>query len=249
MKTKKLFTEDSYQKEAEVKVIAVKDGKFVTFDKTIFYPNSGGQPYDTGEIIRKSDNKKYKLVFAGIFGGEISNEVHNEDDSTPIDLKEGDEVIQKLNWERRYKLMRVHTAAHVLCAVIDKDLGTEEHPIKFTGSQLEEEKSRFDINMQEYDREKMIACVNKANEIIQQGKEVIIETKPKQEALKDPEVVKLAKGFDESIKEVRLVTIKDFDLQPCGGTHLKDIKEIGKIVFLKTDNKGKGNRRLYYTVE
>ena len=145
--------------------------------------------------------------------------------------------------------MRQHTAAHLMCAVIDKELGTKEQPVKFTGSQLEEEKSRFDLNLPEYDREKLIACINKANELISKGAEVDISIKSREEAFKDPTIVKLEKGFDENIKEVRLVHIQGVDLQPCGGTHLKNISEIGKIVFLKTDNKGKGNRRVYYTVE
>jgi len=238
--------EHCYEKEFDTKVKSVKDGKFVVLENTLFYAEGGGQPHDNGTLIRKSDSAEFSVVFVGTFDGMTSHQIENSDG---VVLHEGDEVHGTINWTRRYKIMRMHTAAHLMCAIIDREEGKEGHPVKFTGSQLGEEKSRFDVNLEEYNPERMQAYIKMANEIITSGQNLEIGIKSREEALQDPNIVKLAKGFDESIKEVRLVKIGDIDLQPCGGTHLANIKEIGKIEFLKAENKGKGNRRVYYTVE
>jgi misacylated tRNA(Ala) deacylase len=111
--TKALFLVDSYLKECKAKVISVKDEKFVTLDQTIFYPKGGGQPHDTGKIIK--GDEEYNVVFVGKFSGEISHELDH------AGLQVGDDVDCVLNWERRYKLMRSHTAAHVLQLFLTKE--------------------------------------------------------------------------------------------------------------------------------
>ena len=113
---KALYMDDCYLKEFEAVVKNVTKGKFVVLDRTAFYPNSGGQPYDTGVMIRQSDKKQFIVVYVGKFDGEISHEVGEEG------LQIGDKVIGKINWERRYKLMRSHTAAHVLSAIFHKEI-------------------------------------------------------------------------------------------------------------------------------
>ncbi|MBN2111981.1 alanyl-tRNA editing protein [Candidatus Woesearchaeota archaeon] len=233
-----LYMADCYLKEFDAKVVSVKDGKFVVLDKTAFYPASGGQAHDTGKLIRKSDNKEFKVVYVGKFSGEISHEIEGEG------LQEGDEVHGVIDWERRYKLMRMHTASHVLSGVFQKEAGA-----LITGNQLDTDKSRIDFSLENFDREKIDEYIRKSNDIIEKDLPIKIYKVPREEAEKDPSMVKLAKGLPEGIKELRIVEIETFDRQPDGGTHVKSTKEVGKIVFLKAKNQGANNRRVYFALE
>jgi len=232
-----LYMEDSYLKEFEADVVSVKDGKFVVLDKTAFYPNSGGQPHDTG-MMTAEDGAQYNVVFTGKFSGQISHEVDKEG------LKQGDKVKCALDWDRRYKLMRMHTAAHLLCSFFHKKAGA-----LITGNQLNIEKSRIDFSLDDFDREKINEYVRDANDVVQKGVEVKTYTLPREEAMKIPDVVKLANALPPSIKELRIVEIEGVDTQADGGTHVKNTSEIGTISLLKAENKGKNNRRIYYKVE
>ncbi|MCD4666227.1 alanyl-tRNA editing protein [archaeon] len=229
------YLKDSYKKEFETKVKKVKD-KFVVLENTIFYPNSGGQPHDEGKIIRDSD--EFKVVYVGKFDGEISHEVDKEG------LKEGDEVKLVLDWERRYKLMRSHTAAHLVSAIFHNEAGA-----KITGNQLNLDKTRIDFSLDEFDKEKIIEYIEKCNEYIEKDLKVTDSYMSREEVEKNPDLVKLAKGLPEGIKELRMLEIEGLDKQPDGGTHVKSLKEIGKIVFVKADNKGAKNRRVYFSLE
>jgi len=233
-----LYMNDCYLKEFEATVKSVANGKYIVLDKTAFYPKSGGQLYDTGFMMRQSDSKQFTVVYVGKFGGEISHEVAEEG------LKEGDKIIGKINWDRRYKLMRMHTAAHIISAIFHQEAGA-----LITGNQLDLEKSRIDFSLENFDREKIDEYIRKANEIIEDDLPIKIYTIPKTEAISDPSLFKLAKGLPEGIKEMRIVEIEGFDKQADGGTHVKSTKEIGKIGFLKAENKGKSNRRVYFTLE
>lgn len=235
MKTEQLYLTDSYLKECEAEVLEVNDGKFVVLDKTLFYATSGGQPHDTGVIARESDGEEFRVIYVGKFNGEISHEVDKEG------LKEGDKVKCKIDWDRRYKFMKLHTATHIFSEVLYQDSGA-----LVTGGQLDSEKSRMDFALQEYDLEKIKSYVDRANEIISQGLDVSVEFLPREEAMKLPQVSKLAMGLPEDFRTVRIVRIGDFDTQADGGTHVKNTNEIGKIEFIKCDNKGKNNRRVYY---
>ncbi|MEM4336023.1 MAG: alanyl-tRNA editing protein AlaXM [Candidatus Anstonellales archaeon] len=231
-----LYLEDSYLKECDAKVESVKDGKYVVLNRTIFYPNGGGQPHDTGKIIRKSDGKEFRVVFVGKFEGKISHEVDGEG------LKEGEEVKCILDWDRRYKLMRMHTAAHVLAGgVLYK-----KYNAKITGNQLDVDKSRFDFNLENFDRETFERAVAEANEILGKNIEVKTYYMPRAEAMKNPEMVKLAGALPPNIDPLRIVEIAGVDIQADGGTHVKNLKEVGKIRIIKLENKGKDNRRVYF---
>ncbi len=231
-----LYMTDSYLKEFEAKVESVKDGKFVVLDKTAFYPNSGGQPFDTGVMV--SNEEDYPVVFAGKFSGTISHEV-----SKP-GLKAGDSVTGKIDWERRYRHMRMHTAAHIIDAVLYNEAGA-----LCTGNQLGTDKSRIDFSLEVLDRDKMQQYIDMANEWVKKAVELKIYSLPREDALKIPGVVKLASVMPPEVKELRIVEIPGIDLQADGGTQVKNTSEIGKIKFLNVENKGKANRRLYYTLD
>jgi misacylated tRNA(Ala) deacylase len=232
-----LYMNDSYLKEFDATVKSAS-GKYIVLDKTAFFPKGGGVEWDTGLMTRKSDNREFKVIYAGKFKGEISHEVTEEG------LKQGEEVHCKVDWKRRYKLMRYHTGTHVLCGVFSR-----EYNLLVTGNQLTTEKGRVDLNMETMDVSLLKEAFVKANEIIQKELPVEIYYKSREEAEKDPTLFKLAIGFPHDIKELRIVDIKGFDAQADGGCHVKSLKEIGKLVFKEAVNKGKNNRRVYFTVE
>lgn len=229
-----LYLLDCYLKEFEAVVESVKDDKYVVLDKTAFYPNAGGQPYDTGKIIK--DGEEYNVVYVAKFGDTISHEVDKPG------LKPGDKVKGMIDWDRRYRLMRMHTAAHVISIIIEKDCDA-----LITGNQLGLDKSRIDFSLEDFDREKFAVYMDKANDMIKKGAKVNLYLLPREEAMQKYErLTNLAKGFSEDIKEIRIVEIEGVTAEACGGTHLKDISEIKGVKLLKLDNKGKNNRRLYY---
>ncbi|MBW2991457.1 alanyl-tRNA editing protein [Candidatus Woesearchaeota archaeon] len=233
--TEVLYLLDCYLKEFEANVESVKDDKYVVLDKTAFYPNAGGQPYDTGKLTAE-DGKDYNVIFVAKFGNTVSHEVDNPG------LKQGDKVRAVIDWDRRYRLMRMHTAAHVISIIIEKDANA-----LITGNQLGLDKSRIDFNLEDFDRDKFADYMDKANELIKKGAKVNLYLMPREEALQKYErLTNLAKGFPKEIKNIRLVEIEGVTIEACGGTHVKDISEIKGVKLLKLDNKGKNNRRLYY---
>lgn len=230
-----IYLEDSYAREFEATVEEVNNGKYVVLDKTLFYPNGGGQPYDTGTITK--DGEEYKVVYVGKFDGKISHETDREG------LRVGDRIKGKIDWERRHKLMRYHTAAHVISGVINKETGA-----LITGGQLEMDKARIDFDLENFDREKISEYFAKANEIIKKDLPIKTYYMTREEALKISELAKLAKGLPD-VEKVRVVEIEGFDRQADGGTHVKSLGEVKGIEFLKAENKGKNNRRVYFKVK
>ena len=231
-----LYMTDSYLKEFEAVVESVKDDKFVILNQTAFYASGGGQPHDTGSMI--CNGEEYPVVFVGKFSGQISHEV-----SKP-GLKVGDTVKCKIDWDRRYRHMRMHTAAHIIDAILYKEAGA-----LCTGNQLGLDKSRIDFSLDALDRDKIQQYVNMANEWVKKAIDVKIYTLPREEALKIPGVVKLASVMPPEVSELRIVEIPDIDLQADGGTQVKNTSEIGNISLVSVENKGKNNRRLYFTVD
>ena len=163
-----LYLLDCYLKEFEATVESVKDDKYVVLDRTAFYPNAGGQPYDTGKLVRLSDGAEFSVVFVAKFGDVISHEF------SPAGLKPEDKVKGIIDWDRRYRHMRMHTAAHVISIVIEKDAGA-----LITGNQLGLDKSRIDFDLENFDREKFEGYMGKANELIKKGAKVNLSLIPR----------------------------------------------------------------------
>ncbi|MFW9995253.1 MAG: alanine--tRNA ligase-related protein [Candidatus Odinarchaeota archaeon] len=235
---KELYQDDMTLKEFEAEVSSVKDGKYVVLDQTAFYPKSGGIDYDSGTLTRLSDGKSFDIVYTGKFKGQISHEVDQEG------LQPGDKVKGELNWERRYKLMRYHTALHVLGGVFYKELGG----VQVTGNDATTEQGRVDFNIENYDRSLIEEQVKKANEIIAKDLPVKVYHISREEMDSDPDMMKLAMGIPKNITDVRIVEITGFDRMPDGGCHISSLKEIGEVTVTKIVNKGKNNRRLYFTI-
>ncbi|MHA1512680.1 MAG: alanine--tRNA ligase-related protein [Candidatus Hodarchaeales archaeon] len=231
-----LYLNDMYLQEFEAEVISVTDEKFIVLSQTAFYPKSGGVSYDQGVLIR--GNEEFKIVFVGKFSGKISHEVEKEG------LKVGDRVTGKLDWNRRYTLMRYHTAAHVLSGAFFKYLKA-----KITGNEISIDQGRIDFNLEDFNRTLIEEQVEKSNEIINTDHLVEVYSLSRTEVEQNPNLTKLAMGLPKKIQTIRIVDIKGFDRQPDGGCHVKSLKEIGKISIKKLVNKGKSNRRLYFTLE
>ncbi len=231
--TKALFLADSYLKEGPAIVVSVKDEKYVILDQTIFYAKGGGQPCDTGKLIKGTE--AFRVIYAGKFSGEISHEVDRPG------LQPGDKVQCILNWERRYKLMRSHTAAHVIASLLNKGTGA-----LITGNQLEEDYVRFDFSLEKFDKSLLEGYLAKANQLF--GTDVLVKwfELPREKALKIPGIVKMAEAFPPDLPVLRIVEIEGIDRQADGGTHVRNLKEVGKVELIKTENKGKNNRRIYF---
>ena len=234
--TNALYMDDSYLKSWDAKVVTVKDEKFIVLDYTAFYPKGGGQPWDEG--IMAKDNEKFKVVYVGKFSGEISHEVDK------AGLKVGDKIRCEIDWDRRYTYMRFHTACHLISNILYNRANA-----KITGNQIEMEKARMDFSMIDYSPEKLNAYVDEANKIIEQDLSITIEYMTRQEVFGKPELARLAVGLPKNINEFRIVNIGDIDRQVDGGTHVNHLKEIGTIDVIKTVNKGKNNRRMYFILK
>lgn len=234
--TKELFWENAYMQKCTARVQEASEGKFIVLDQSIFFPQGGGQPSDKGTL--KCNGEVFNLMSAKRTGEKISLEVDKEG------LKTGDTVECELDWKRRYALMRMHTSAHVLSQVIFLELGSLS-----TGNQLEETQSRMDFNVANYSQELVHGLIGKANEVLAQGLEVKTEFVKREKALARPELFKLKDVAPKDLQEFRLVSIGGFDVQADGGTHVKNTREVGKIKFLRAENKGKENRRIYWTLE
>ena len=231
-----LASRGGHLKEFEAIVESVKDDKYIVLSRSAFYPQGGGQPSDTGAMLTNSE--EYPVVFAGKFEGRISHEVAKPG------LKIGDKITGKIDWDRRYRLMRMHTAAHIIDAVL-----FNESKALCTGNQLGLDKSRIDFSLDVLDRDKIQQYIDMANEWVQKAVDVKIYFLPREEALKIPGIVKLASVMPPEVKELRIVEIPGIDIQADGGTQVKNTSEIGKISLVSVENKGKNNRRMYYMVD
>lgn len=233
-----VYQEDSYLRKLDARVTGV-DGNRVFFDKTIFHPRSGGVDHDIGYLVL--DEKQVNIIEV-VFDREKNNVAHIVDD--PSMLEPGKTVHLVLDWTRRYKLMRLHTAAHILAAVMYREYGA-----LITGGNISVDRAYDDYSLETMDKQIFIDAVDKANEIVEKDIEVKIYWLPREEALRIPGIVKLASRMPPSIQRLRIVEIPGVDIQADGGPHVKRTGEIGRIVLLKIANKGKHRKRLYYTVE
>lgn len=232
--TELLYFNDSYLREFSASVTEVTEHG-VVLDRTAFYPTGGGQPFDVGVLMRGQEN--FPVTNVTKKEGKVVHE-------TQLGLQKGDTVSGKINWERRYQLMKMHTTAHLLSAIFFK-----KAKVLITGNQLDVDKSRMDFNLETMDKDFVAAVVADANATIATNAPVKIYSLPREEAMKNPGMVKLAGALPPNVQTLRVVEIVGIDTQADGGTHVKAVKEIGKIELLSVENKGKNNRRMYFTVK
>lgn len=232
--TELLCLTDSFLKEFFAKITAINENK-VALDRTAFYPQGGGQPSDTGKLF--FGEKEFEVLEVKKDGGEVWHKL-----SFAQGLEIGAEVKGKIDWQKRYALMRMHTSAHVLAAIIFKKTGK-----LITGNQIGFLVSRMDFNAgQSFNGESAKELEKEVNAELSKNHEVSVSFLAREKALKKPELVRLKDLMPPSLKEWRLVKIGDIDLQADGGTHVKNTSEIGSIKITKTQNKGTENKRIYW---
>ncbi len=227
-----------YERECDAKITKVDgEGKKIFVDRTVFYPQGGGQPSDTGRIVRQSDGAEFRVEKVLKESGAAAHYVDKDG------LQASDSVKLVIDWERRHKIMRMHTAAHVLGFVMF------ERGVQITGNQLGNALTRFDFNVETgLQREALEEGVAKANELLRSNAEVKTFELPREEALRIPGVVKLADKLPPSIAVLRIVQIGDFDSQADGGTHVKNLREVGQLKIERIENKGAANKRVYLSL-
>ena len=225
----KLFEENAYLKEFKAKIININiEEKTIELDNTAFYARSGGQPGDIGEIIAENQNIEVKDTI------KKNNKIINIINETK-NLDKGIEIIGKIDWEKRYKHMKMHSALHLMCSVI---------PLGVTGGQIGYEKSRLDFNDpdKEINKEEI---EEKINSLVKDDYEITSEIIDSKILDEQPELVRTMSVKPPQIDgKIRLIKIGNVDLQPCGGTHVKSTAEIGSITIGKIENKGRMNRRV-----
>ncbi len=238
--TQTIFLEDCYAKECNATIVAAEGSK-IELDRTVFCYEGGGQPSDYGKItlISSSGNNGGGNEFAVASVKKESGKIMHYLDKPG--LKQGDKVHCTVDWERRHRLMRYHTAAHILSATVNKKTGA-----LITGNQISVDQARFDFDLENFDRAVIEECVKEANEAIKRNIAVKMYFLPREEAMKIPGVVKLANALPPQVSQLRIVEIGDVDTQADGGTHVGNTSEIGTIEIIKMDNKGKSNRRVYF---
>lgn len=227
-----VFQQDSYLAELSARVTQV-DAEWVELDQTIFYAESGGQPGDTGTMTR-ADGSPLRVVDTK--KGERPGAIRHQLETAEHGLAPGDTMALTIDWERRHRLMRMHTAMHLLGSLI---------PVPVTGGKVGEEKSRLDFNLGDHqiDKEDLTAQLNA---LVASAKDVGIESITENELDENPGLVRtMSVQPPRGVGDIRMIRVADIDYQPCGGTHVKNIGEIGRIRVSKIENKGRQNRRVH----
>ncbi len=229
--TEEIFRQDAYARSCEATVTKV-DEAGIALDRTVFYPEGGGQPGDTG-VLRRQDGSEVRIAETRknkATGGQI----HVPEDGAPA-LAEGETVTAEIDWERRHKLMRMHTCLHLMCAIVEGDV---------TGGQIGEDKGRLDFNLPDtsLDKEHITAELNR---LIEEDHPTGARWISDQEMAEQAELVRTMSVRPPTGQgKVRLIEVAGVDLQPCGGTHVRSTGEIGRVRVRKIENKGRQNRRV-----
>jgi misacylated tRNA(Ala) deacylase len=229
--TELLFRDDGYLRSCTARVTDA-DGRGIRLDRTVFYPMGGGQPGDTG-VLRLASGQSITIV--DTLKGPLADEVIHIPAGGSTLPERGAELVAEIDWERRYRLMRMHTCLHLLCSVV---------PGAVTGGQVSDGRGRLDFDIPGSSLEKE-AITGRLNALIAEGHPVGPRWITNEELATQPELVRTMSVKPPSgTGRVRLMEITGVDLQPCGGTHVCNTAEIGPVAVTKIENKGKQNRRI-----
>jgi misacylated tRNA(Ala) deacylase len=231
-----LYQRDSYLATFEASVTAVDEAaRTVVIDRSAFYPGGGGQPADTGAVTRLADGTTWSVA-ARKAGPDV---VLTLDGDTTLPSV-GDLVRGDLDWPTRYRLMRTHTALHVLCGVVFRDFG-----VLVTGGNMGPDKARMDFELEDLSPDRVAEIERRVNAELAAGHDVRVQILPRDEAFQIPDLIRTKINLlPEGISEVRTVEIVGLDLQADGGTHVANTREVGGIKVVGTRSKGKSNKRL-----
>ncbi|MBI1279484.1 MAG: alanyl-tRNA editing protein [Anaerolineaceae bacterium] len=233
--TELLYHTDSYLKEFSAQVVGhVPEQNGVLLDRTAFYPGGGGQPNDVGQLLM--DGKVYPVTSV------VRGNVHIIEGDLPA---VGAAITGQLDWDRRYKLMRTHTAMHILCGVVWRDYGAS-----VTGGNMEPLSGRMDFEFERMQKELVNEIETRINAEVAAAHDIRVKIFPREEAFKIPDLIRTKINLlPEGIPEVRTVEIVGLDLQADGGTHVANTREVGKLRISDYKSKGGINKRIYLEIE
>ena len=227
---------DSYVKEFDSTIVESTD-KGAVLGQTAFYPGGGGQPSDTGILLAGS--REIKVNKMSRSSGKLVHELDSESPAV------GDTVHGVIDWERRYKLMRTHTALHILCGVIWRD-----YEAQVTGGDMKPLSARMDFELESMSADFAGEVEKLINDEVKAARPVHIRTLPREEAFEIPDLIRTKINLlPDSIKEVRTVDIEGLDVQADGGTHVANTSEVGTIKVVGRESKGRINKRLRIEIE
>ncbi len=228
-----LFRDDAYATSCEARVLGITPEGGAILDRTVFYAQGGGQPGDVGAIVTANGDRIE--VTNTVYGTDRSQVAHLVGTAAASRLSEGETIELQLDWPRRLKRMRVHTALHLLSVVL---------PYPVTGGSIGDGDGRLDFDIQDAGLDKA-AITDQMNELIARDAPVTERWITDEELDANPGLVKtMSVKPPRGSGRVRLVEIEGIDLQPCGGTHVRRTGEIGKVVITDIEKKGKQNRRV-----
>ena len=234
--TEELFREDAYLRSCQARVTAVNDRGGIVLDRTVFYATGGGQPGDSGWL--HLDDGREIAVATTVYDADRKTIVHVPAEGAELP-QVGQSLEAEIDWARRYAHMRVHTGLHLLCALL---------PYPVTGGQIGEGQGRLDFDIPEAGLDKA-ALSEELNRLIQRKAPVAARWISEAELDAQPELVRtMAVKPPRGSGQVRLIEIDGVDLQPCGGTHVRDTSEIGAAEVTKIEKKGAQNRRVRITL-
>ena len=234
--TRELFREDGYQQVCEATITGIGEN-WVELDQTIFYPTGGGQPGDVGVLVME-DGRELSVI--GTEKGPNSGQIVHELEEAPSKGWVGQPVKARIDWDRRHRLMRMHTCLHLLCSLIDAPV---------TGGSIRGGSGRLDFDLPESNLDKT-ALTDGLNALIEADHAVASRWISDEELAAAPELVRTMSVQPPSGEgQVRLMDIEGVDLQPCGGTHVAQTGEIGRVRVKKIEKKGRQNRRVNIVLE
>lgn len=232
-----LYLDDSYVETFDATVISDHNGE-VSLDRTAFYPGGGGQPCDFGRVL--AGDKTWRVTKVRKAGPDLLHTLKG--DGT---LSEGLALRGELDWERRYQLMRTHTAMHILCGVIWRD-----YRASVTGGNMQPLKGRMDFEFETMRAELVMTIEERINQEVAAARAVRVNTLPRDEAFRIPDLIRTKVNLlPDGITEVRTIEIEGLDLQADGGTHVNNTSEVGRIRVLDYKSKGSINKRIVVGLE
>ncbi|MEJ2480669.1 MAG: alanyl-tRNA editing protein [Acidihalobacter sp.] len=231
MSTDRLFESDPYRQSCDTRILAVHP-QGVELEATVFYPEGGGQPGDTG-VLRLHDGRELRVIDTR--KGDEPGSVLHVLEEVPAGLAPGEAVAAVIDWERRHQHMRMHTCLHLLCSLVDAGV---------TGGSIGAEKARLDFDLPEATLDKEVLSAE-LNSLVERDLPVGMRWISDEELDASPELVRtMSVSPPRGAGRVRLVEVQGADLQPCGGTHVARTGEIGRVVVSKIEKKGRQNRRV-----
>ncbi len=238
--TELMYLLDSYLKEFNAIITKISDDGFdVYLNQTAFYPGGGGQPNDEGKLTIKGNDFHVLKV-----GRDNNKDIYHKVDKK-VDTDVGSVVKGEIDWDRRYIIMRYHSALHILCGLIWKEFGAS-----VTGGNMYVDKARMDFNLTDFSKERIEYIEKRIAEEVKAKREIKIAILSREEAFQIPDLIKTKINLlPPQIKEVRTVEIVGLDLQADGGTHVKNTSEVGKVKIIETINKGKDNKRIVIKID